>query len=41
MKVDVVCTHIKEIKEVLAWVMNKYFQFSNNLKQWLQKNKAI
>ena len=23
--------HIEAIKEVLAWAMNKYFQFSNNV----------
>ena len=24
------CTHIEAIKEVLAWAMNKHFQFTNN-----------
>ena len=36
--------HIEEIKEVLVWAMNKYFQFSNNLKTVVPlsyQNKAI
>ena len=38
--------HIEVIKEVLAWAMNKYFQFSNNIVllktiSYVPKNKAV
>ena len=37
-------THIEATKEVLAWDMNKYFQFINNMllkTTKLPKNKSI
>ena len=36
--------HIEAIKEVLAWTMSKYFQFSNNImlpNSCTTKNKAV